>query len=578
GPGYLGFTSHSTVFEETRHSLSLLHGPDSDQIEASVASSSPQDGISFRDLPPTIRAACLYVLQHLPGQPDEQMTFTDGLDNSHEPEGWMHIAVANIVRSLQVKFGARLAEGDAHLEHMAEQICTNTARPLRDIHTDPREWLDQFCSPDTVRWESLGLLWAYLERISDALDALQSGQHLAWVPGRRSPETTLKCLGCCVDISRHLNEANYLLLDICRRKSVLESIIAGDASLSCWNSHALSISMLTYLGAHVQQDVQPYKPSLCSENKRRLFAQVFNCDKFVVSFTGRPPLISRRYCSTPLPLDIRDEALTGGEEALMNAVNSLDARGWNTVGALYPVTLVRARFMVTVILDELVEISLDRTRSVTIDHLRDLKARELNTIAEFPPSLVYDPENIFDPSINIESLYAGIMIHLTHLQNLFFIERLLLRNGAPDEGNLLLTSFDMVRVTLVFWTHKDQFAQMRRNFEWLLMAHGAPGGGILCQELLRPSFHGTHPRDPSLSRSAIIQQLSLLVGFLGWVRPSAPNADLCADCKAIIQRVLDHHLNAPRDSEGDLFALDWGLTSPLDFNFELLDTFDWMRA
>lgn len=110
------------------------------------------------------------------------------------------------------------------------------------------------------------------------------------------------------------------------------------------------------------------------------------------------------------------------------------------------------------------------------------------------------------------------------------------------------------------------------------MAYGAPGGGILCQELLRPSFRGTHPLDAQLSRSSIVQQLSLLVGFLGWVQPSAPNADLCADCKAIIQRVLDHHLNAPRDDDGGLLALDWELTTPLDFNFELLDTFDWMRA
>jgi hypothetical protein len=228
GPRYLGFTSHSTVFEETRHSLSLLHGPGFEHIDANAASSSTQDGISFHDLPPTIRSACLYVLQHLPGQPNEQMTFTNGLDNSYEPKGWAHIAVADIVRSLQLKFGTRL-DGDAHPERMAEQICTNTTRPLRDIHTGPREWLDQFCGPDTVRWESLGLLWAYLERISDALDSLRS-RHLAWVPGRRSAEIALRCLCYCIDISLHLNEGNDLLLDLCRRKGTLESMTAGDAS------------------------------------------------------------------------------------------------------------------------------------------------------------------------------------------------------------------------------------------------------------------------------------------------------------------------------------------------------------
>lgn len=128
--------------------------------------------------------------------------------------------------------------------------------------------------------------------------------------------------------------------------------------------------MLTFLGMHVQQAVRPYKPSLCSENKRRLFAQVFNSDKFTVSFTGRPPLITRRYCTTPLPLDIRDEDLTADESTLINAVNSLDERGWNTKGELYPATLVRARYMIAIILDELVEIALDNTMTVTLDQLQ----------------------------------------------------------------------------------------------------------------------------------------------------------------------------------------------------------------
>ena len=109
------------------------------------------------------------------------------------------------------------------------------------------------------------------------------------------------------------------------------------------------------------------------------------------------------------------------------------------------------------------------------------------------------------------------------------------------------------------------------------MAYGAPGGGMLCLELLRPSFSGTHPKDAELSRSRIVQSLSLLVGFLDWVGPSAPNGDLCADAKAIIQHVLDHHLNMPLDRGQPTTSVDWGFLSQPDFNFELLDTFDWLR-
>ena len=116
-----------------------------------------------------------------------------------------------------------------------------------------------------------------------------------------------------------------------------------------------------------------------------------------------------------------------------------------------------------------------------------------------------------------------------------------------------------------------------------LMAYAAPAGGILSLELLRPSFSGpSHPKDARISRSSIVQQLSLLIGFLDWVPPSAPNGDLCADCKMVIRRVLDHHLNAPAQlpsaDGGGSVPFDWALENQPGFNFELLDTFEWLRT
>jgi hypothetical protein len=98
-------------------------------------------------------------------------------------------------------------------------------------------------------------------------------------------------------------------------------------------------------------------------------------------------------------------------------------------------------------------------------------------------------------------------------------------------------------------------------------------------ELLRPTFKRSHPKDARLTRSSIIQKLSLVVAFLDWMRPSAPNGTLCADSKLIIQRVLDEHLNAPDERVGGemLESVDWGYPMQLDFNFDLLDTFDWLR-
>lgn len=105
------------------------------------------------------------------------------------------------------------------------------------------------------------------------------------------------------------------------------------------------------------------------------------------------------------------------------------------------------------------------------------------------------------------------------------------------------------------------------------MAYAAPGGGVLCLSLLKPQ------KSTEISRSAIVQQLCLLVGFLGWVKPHASNGDLCANCKAVIQAVLDYSLNHPIDMPYmPPVIADWDLPGQLDFDFDLMDTFEWLRT
>ena len=110
------------------------------------------------------------------------------------------------------------------------------------------------------------------------------------------------------------------------------------------------------------------------------------------------------------------------------------------------------------------------------------------------------------------------------------------------------------------------------------MAYAAPAGGILCLELLKPTLHTGPQANPNITRSSIIQKLSLLVGFLDWIQPFAPNRPLCADCSLIIRHVLDHSLNtvALESTMPNTFAWDLDTTQP-DFDFDLLDTFDWLR-
>lgn len=101
------------------------------------------------------------------------------------------------------------------------------------------------------------------------------------------------------------------------------------------------------------------------------------------------------------------------------------------------------------------------------------------------------------------------------------------------------------------------------------------------------------PTTPRVTRSAIIQNLSLLVGFLAWVGPEAPNSGMTTNCKRLIQSVLDYTLNQVQpvpgaqsvansgggEGSGGAAGFLEGLeTGQLDFGIDFLGTFDWFRS
>lgn len=128
---------------------------------------------------------------------------------------------------------------------------------------------------------------------------------------------------------------------------------------ACWRYLAESVSLLTFLGLHAESDDRsaPCQPTLCSEIRRRAAAHLFILDKDVALFTGRPPLLSRRYASTTPPLDLRDEDLMAGHQEVARAMQFIDANGWNTEGHLYAATSLRTRLMIASIREELIEIT-----------------------------------------------------------------------------------------------------------------------------------------------------------------------------------------------------------------------------
>ncbi|RYP10008.1 hypothetical protein DL764_000937 [Monosporascus ibericus] len=525
-PGYLGFTSFSRVYEETQNSLSLLEVLQGTPSPSCVRSPNLQGdgngGLAFN----RVREKCLAVLKSMPDAAQNKPLLRFYLSPM---ESWIYGVARHVLDSLYEEFGRyfRPRRDTAELEKVAHRLCVNTAQPFSDEENNPTRWIGQLCGKN-LRWESLGILFAFWDlsrrpRISSQALMKDRLGRKGWDP------VTQECLHLCLDLCKEFSNGNSVMLYLTWRRTVNESMFTGDA----------------------------------------------------ISFTGRPPLLCRRYTSTPLPLDIRDEDLFSDEATLAKTVDYVDDKGWNTRGEVYPSTFIRARALIASIREEIFEVALGHNhRTPPVETLLEIKAREVKTLSEFPSCLIYRPGDLADPSLDVVVLHHRLIIELENLQNMFFIERLFIRHGREDTGNLLAVSFDMVSLTLPFWTHLDRLAGIRADLEWLVIGYAAPAGGILSMELLKPTLPNGQHSDPRISRSSIIQKLSLLVGFLDWVNSSTPNGDLCSECKSVIQRVLDQTLNNTSSTNGFADGMEsagWDLPAQLDFNFDLLDTFDWLR-
>lgn len=88
-----------------------------------------------------------------------------------------------------------------------------------------------------------------------------------------------------------------------------------------------------------------------------------------------------------------------------------------------------------------------------------------------------------------------------------------------------------------------------------ILSYGIPCAGILCLELLRasnlaPPMLATEslpsPTPVQLSRSEVVQTLTMFIAFLNWIRPTDNNVQLCGKFKKVVKRIIDTAIDAPR--------------------------------
>ncbi|KAG9241596.1 hypothetical protein BJ878DRAFT_519886 [Calycina marina] len=577
--GFYGPTSFTAIFRENESQIGPLidttcnNGGMADTV--GISDSLPQNtwsrtgiGVKLLNLIPN-QATCDRLME---------LYATKGTDKSfHKP------TIVYCMSSLWSTFGPTLRHPrkSKDLKDLAELLNRNTMTVIPYVE-EGDVWLNEL-SGLKLRWEMIGILLSTLGFVllatpeEDQFWSTQSGRRI----NRREFAFEMKeCTDGCIKLSNQMDNINTLMVALLYRRNILESQCTGDSSLLLWRAQGELNNAATGLGLHREKHHNLI--TITQEMRRRTWACVFSTDKTVSAFTGRPPNLSHRYNHCALPLDLSDEILLAPREQLDLAISKLDDNGWNTEGNVTAATWSRAVMIHCLVLGEILELSLGSEDQYSSERVNELKLKNNRARESLPPWLYLTQETPGDSNL----YWTCFTLRLRWLHCSLLLEQLSMRHPPHDQQHMLDIAREMLELTVYMWIERDRFLERTYDYDWMIMCYGIPASGVICVELLKQSKY-PHSSILLLPRSEVIQNLSMLVGFLDWVRPTAANRQLCGRMSAVIKRILDKVLEPPTianrtDTEGSADVL--GQLMEYDFgqidagNFDWLGTVDWTQG
>ncbi|RGP70118.1 transcription factor [Fusarium sporotrichioides] len=474
------------------------------------------------------------------------------------------------------------AAGESRSQHPIQAATAFSPQPLssRQLGPDDRLWSSPAARAPDGFFGPASFTAAYLETET----SLAAGE--SSVP-ERVPSPTPPSVADIHNMANMDQGASYLATRILH--VIPEQIPSEDrwSGMNCddwvrivglpyWKFHAETVAMLTFAGRHdnCSKNLRgPTHTTIPCEILRRFSCSVFITDKFLATLVGRPPLLSRRFCSVELPLDIDDVALLTDKDSFDRCRESLNLDGWAVDSCFRAVTVLRIRMKIALIRDRILEFVMGHNCVQDNRDLLSVRVEEEKLYRELPVHFLYDPINGMQ-NLDMEGGHQKLLVRLDHLLNMFLIERLLVkRDPNSNRKDLLVISFEMVVLTLSIWTQRHIWAEVKGENQWTIRSYATLAGAILCMELISPSpveDINMAIAGETYSRSSIIQQLSLLAGSLG-----SSQSSTSVKVRVVIKKVLDHILNdsrgppAPVGLEAFDFNADWDI-------FTQLDNMDWL--
>ena len=305
-------------------------------------------------------------------------------------------------------------------------------------------------------------------------------------------------------------------------------------------------------------------PIWLTETRRRVFCSSYNQDKSISTFLGRPIRISKRHADIKLPLDLRDEELTGNPVDLDLAIKNLDEAGWNTKGQHLRASWIRLRHIASRLREEILDYSLSPVDASVEHSLLDISARVHSSWASIPPHMRYW-KTCWDENYSSLVCLMLVVIHLNHWYNEFMIQKLLDYTPLTSNTAMLRVSMDLLSNVLALGAIRDRTYDIHRDLLQSILLYGIPSASVLATALKQHQrMNPPTPFPQGISRAEIVRMLSVLISHLdaaahlenSGARAGEANHNLCRKASRIFTRVIDQVLDpvqsdvTPANSEG----------------------------
>ncbi|KAE8411493.1 hypothetical protein BDV36DRAFT_301777 [Aspergillus pseudocaelatus] len=425
--------------------------------------------------------------------------------------------------------------------------------------------LCQWISGKNARWETIG---SVMQIATMGLIHTPERDATRIDPQQRSKDVVLAQMLEVTDqllpLSNALPVVNQLMVCLKYYQMMLASQRFGDSSRWLYSSLGELSSCIYATGIH-QYDIPTGRyPGFIDLWRRRCFAVVYSMDKTIATILGRPPSLTRHYCVLKPPLDIDDDIDTSYYE---QSLQMLDSNGWNTDGKRRPSTIVRLRFLLATIREEILELHLG-VNYVDIEGKTSNILQNLHAIWDTCPNhMKYSPD-MWNEQMPCQDVIALLSIYLDYLHSIFLLHRFAAQGCQREKPKeLLLVAKTILSTVLVINEHRERSREVRSDFSSIFLPYGLPSAELLATELLQSSNSILSPTYPGLPRAEIIRELTLYISCLSWVaRPGSGNLGFCKKVKAKLTRILDQILDPSYVAPGST-GNDTGTSSDVSWAF-----------